>query len=68
MSASGTAKGIPSMAEVSLYINATGNTTSAATANLSAKLVAFNRTVYSYVGGNMSLVKTGYYNVGKTYQ
>lgn len=68
VSASGTATGIPSRAEVSLYINATGNTTSAATANLSAKLIAFNRTVYSYVNGNMSLVKTGYYNVGKPYQ
>jgi uncharacterized protein YggE len=63
--ASGSMVGIPSMATVSLYINATGNTTSAATANLSAKLTAFNKTVYGYVGGNMSLVSTGYYNVGK---
>jgi uncharacterized protein YggE len=65
VSASGTAKGIPSMAQVDLYINATGNTTAAATANLSSKLIAFNKTVYPYVNGNMSLVKTNYYNVGK---
>ena len=67
VSASGNAKGIPSMASVNLLVNATGSSTSAATANLSSELVAFNMTVYSYVGGNMSLVKTQYYSVSKTY-
>ena len=67
VSASGTAKGIPAEAQVSLFVNATGNSTTAATANLSSRMAAFNRTVYSYVGGNMSLVKTSYYNVGKPY-
>lgn len=67
VSASGTAKGIPSMAEVDIFVNGTGNTTAAATANLSATMAAFNKTVYSYIGGNLSLVKTSYYNVGRVY-
>jgi uncharacterized protein YggE len=67
VSASGTAKGIPTQAVVDLFVNATGSTTAAATANLSARMALFNKTVYSYVGGNMSLVKTNYYNVGKQY-
>jgi uncharacterized protein YggE len=66
VSASGTVKGIPSMAMVDVFVNATGKSTSAATANLSSKLVAFNKTVSNYIGGNTSLVKTQYYNVGQT--
>jgi uncharacterized protein YggE len=65
VSASGSVKGVPSMATVDLFINATGNSTNAATANFSTRLAAFNKTVYSYIGGNTSLVKTQYYSVGK---
>ncbi len=67
VSASGNAKGIPSMAEIDLFMNATGNSTAAATSNLSSKMTAFNRTVYGYIGGNTSLVKTQYLNVGVIY-
>lgn len=67
VSASGTAVGTPSRAQINMYINGTGNSSSAATANLSAELASFNKTVYSFVGGNLSLVQTGYYNVGKVY-
>ncbi|MDE1865901.1 MAG: SIMPL domain-containing protein [Candidatus Micrarchaeota archaeon] len=68
ISASGTAKGVPSRADIYLFVNATGNSTAAATANLSSRMAEFNSTVYSYVNGNMSLVKTSYYNVGVPYQ
>lgn len=65
VSASGSVKGMPSMATVDLFMNATGNSTKAATVNFSAKLEAFNTTIYNYIGGNTSLVKTQYYSVGK---
>jgi uncharacterized protein YggE len=67
VSASGTAKGVPSMGQVGVYINATGGTSMAATLNLSSRIDAFNKTAYSYVAGNTSLISTGYYNVGQAY-
>lgn len=67
ISASGSAKGLPSRADIYFYINATGNTTAAATANLSSRLSLFNRTISPYLGGNMSLIKTQYYDVSNVY-
>ena len=67
VSASGSAMGLPSMATVEVFVNATGNSANTATANFSSKLSTFNSTVYSYIGGNMSLIKTQYYSVAKVY-
>lgn len=67
VSATGFAKGVPSSAMISLYINGTGNSSKAATLNLSSRINAFNSTISSYLGGNLSLVQTSYYNVYKQY-
>ncbi len=64
-----TATGSASMpgggAELYLYVNGTGNTTQSAVANLSRTLSTVNSSLSGYLNGNLSLITTQYFNVGK---
>lgn len=62
VSASGTAEALPSQGVIDLYVNATGNTTALANANLSMELAKLNTTLLKYAG--QSNITTQYYSIG----
>ena len=66
VSATGTARGTPSMAIMYLTVNGTGNTTQIATANLSLSLARLNSTLDKYIS-NQSLITTTSYSLGRFY-
>jgi uncharacterized protein YggE len=63
VSATGSATGVPSKAEISLDLQGKGLTASAATYNLSKELSQANATLMKYVEGNRSNIQTTYYNL-----
>ena len=66
VSATGSATSLPTQAQI--YLTATGNgtTAQAATASLATTIAAVNKTLYRYVGGNLSMISTSYYSVQKS--
>jgi uncharacterized protein YggE len=67
VSADGSASAVPSMAQIYVYMNATGATASAATMNLSNEIAAFNSSIAPYLDGNRSLIKSSSFSVTKPY-
>jgi uncharacterized protein YggE len=65
VSATGSATSLPTQAQI--YLTATGNgtTAQAATASLATTITAVNKTLYRYVGGNLSMISTNYYSLQK---
>ncbi len=62
ISAQGFASGQPNQTLLYLRINGTGSTTQNAVANLSASTALLNKTLSSYIGGNLSnIMTTSYY-------
>ena len=62
VSASGTAYGYPDQAVIYFVVNGTGKSSAAAYSNLSATLAIVNRSLSRYLNGNLSAIKTVYYN------
>src|SRR5271157_5672916 len=65
VTASGSASGIPAVAQVYIYANGTGTTSSNAALNLSVTLNTLNSTLMNYVGGNMSNISTDSYKLAR---
>lgn len=65
--ASGAIHAVPTETIINLNVNGTENTSQLATANISSTLNKLNSTLYSYLNGNMSLVKTEAYNIKVIY-
>ena len=65
--ASGAIHAVPTETIINLNVNGTENTSQLATANISSTLNKLNSTLYSYLNGNMSLVKTESYNIKVIY-
>jgi uncharacterized protein YggE len=63
VTAVGTASANPSMAELDILLNATGNTVYLANANLSAIANELNATLLPFLNGNASRIQTVYYSV-----
>ena len=63
ISASGSVTSNPSQSGISLFLNATGNTSAAAVANLSVVTGRLNATLAQFLEGNTSLIQTQSYNV-----
>ena len=62
ITATGQAASAPTNAELTLYLNATANTTALAVEELGATAYALNSTLSNYTNGNMSAVTTTDYN------
>ena len=67
VSATGSASTVPSQGQISLWVNGSGATTQAATANLSSTMQLINASVQPYINGNTSMISTQSYNVYKAY-
>jgi uncharacterized protein YggE len=67
VTASGSASSSADAAQLYLFVNATGNTTQLAVANLSSTLDSVNSTILKYINGNLSEISTEYFNVNKCY-
>lgn len=63
ISATGTASAQPTEGVLYLSVRGNGKTAAAATYNLSIALNQMNATLLKYIGGNLSLIKTTYYNL-----
>lgn len=63
ISATGSAKGIPSRAIIYVDVKGLGKTGDAATANLTAELNQTNVVLNRFINGNTSLIQTSYYNL-----
>lgn len=67
VSASGSVSNVSTQALLYIAINATGPTTQAATANLSATINQFNATISKYINGNISRITTSNYNTYRVF-
>ncbi|MDE1868898.1 MAG: SIMPL domain-containing protein [Candidatus Micrarchaeota archaeon] len=65
--ATGAAYSVPTQSVLYITVNATGNTTQAATQNLASELSSFNTTVARFINNNWTLVSTQSYNIYKIY-
>ena len=63
VSSSGSVTASPAQAKIYLFVNATGNTSASAAANLSAKMGIFNSTLMPFIGYNSSRIQTLSYSV-----
>lgn len=63
VSASGTVSANPAQSSIDLFLNATGNTSASAVANLSTVTGMLNATLEPFINGNSSLIQTQSYNV-----
>ena len=63
VSATGTASATPTEGTLYLSVQGNGKTAAAATHNLSVALNQMNSTLIKYINGNLSLIKTTYYNL-----
>ncbi|MDE1810787.1 MAG: SIMPL domain-containing protein [Candidatus Micrarchaeota archaeon] len=65
--ASGIAYDTPAEATMYLLVNGTGNSTAAATANVSTTLAAVNKTISGYINGNTTYISTTGYSSYRIY-
>ena len=63
VTAVGAASAIPSLVKIDIVANATGRTADLANANLSSTLNELNSTLFPFLDGNVSLIRTLYYEV-----
>lgn len=63
VAASGSVSADPAQASIYLFLNATGNTSASAVANLSAITGRLNSTLLPFLNGNSSLIQTQSYSV-----
>jgi uncharacterized protein YggE len=63
VSASGSVSAVPSQAQMTLFLNATGATAAGAVSNLSAIAGSLNTTLLPFLNGNASAIQTQSYNV-----
>ena len=63
VSASGSVSAVPSQAQMTLFLNATGATAAGAVSNLSAMAGSLNTTLLPFLNGNASSIQTQSYNV-----